>query len=133
MALMEMSKEFDNVVKLIDKMLSKSGDPADKSLSLSEEADNLLEEAIEVKQETLKRKIDAECLKEEIGDVLWDVILLSKIAEKSKLFALDEMLNALKVKIKKRNPHVFGREKADSLKEAIEIKRKAKKEWEAEK
>lgn len=128
-----MSKNFDDVAKLIGKMLSERGDPADKSLSLSREADNLVEEAIEVKKETLKRKIDAERLKEEIGDVLWDVILLSKIAEKRKLLTLNEMLKALKVKIKKRNPHVFGRKEAHSLKEALEIKRIAKKEWGAEK
>ncbi|MBI2530124.1 MAG: hypothetical protein HYW05_03195 [Candidatus Diapherotrites archaeon] len=127
-----MSRNFDDVAKLIDKMLSKKGDVADRSLSLSAEADNLIEEAREVKQETLRRRIDAKCLKEEIGDVLWDVILLSKISEKKKLFTLDEMLKALKIKIKKRNPHVFGKEKANSLEEAVEAKRRAKKEWKAE-
>jgi len=128
-----MSRTFNDVAKLIEKMLSKRGDPVDRSLSLSAEADNLIEEAREVKQETLRRKIDAKRLKEEIGDVLWDVILLSKIAEKQKLFTLQEMLALLKKKIKQRNPHVFGKERANSLKEVIEAKRRAKREWKARK
>ena len=122
---------FQEVVNLIEQILSENGCPLDKGLSLKDEANNLIEEANEVRQEILRKNINAEYLKEEIGDVLWDVIILSKIAEKRKLFSLDEMLELLKRKIKQRNPHVFGKEKANSLKEAIEAKRRAKREWKA--
>lgn len=51
---------------------------------------------------------DKEHAKEELGDVLWNVLFMAKAAEKEGLFTFDEVVETLLKKVLRRNPHVFG-------------------------
>ena len=51
---------------------------------------------------------DYENLKEELGDVLLQVVLNSEIASEQGLFSFDDVIQMLCEKLIRRHPHVFG-------------------------
>ena len=71
---------------------------------LKEEADEVLE-AIEKK--------DYFSLKEELGDLLWNILFITNIAEEQGLFNLKEVLENVKEKMIRRHPHVYGNASKD--------------------
>ena len=64
---------------------------------------------------------DMENLKEELGDLLLQVIFYAQIAAEDGYFTLDDVMNGLGRKLVRRHPHVFGDEKADSAEEALQL------------
>ena len=66
----------------------------------------LLEEAYEV-LETIDQH-DTQKLKEELGDVLLQVVFHSQIAAETQAFTVEEVLETLAAKLIRRHPHVFG-------------------------
>jgi len=79
---------------------------------------NLIDEAKEV-EEAVKDN-DAEQLKEELGDVLWNVLFLTKKAEAQGLFVMKEVIDMIHEKMVRRHPHVF-KEKTDDVKRIKEL------------
>ena len=76
----------------------------------------VVEEAYEVSDAIAKK--DYENLKEELGDVLLQVIFQAEIANELKLFNFDEIVDSLNKKLIRRHPHVFeGAPKPLSAKE----------------
>ena len=69
----------------------------------------LIEEAYEV-VEAIKNK-DSENIKEELGDLLLQILLHSKIKEDEKDFSFQDIVNTLCKKIIRRHPHVFKNKK----------------------
>ena len=55
---------------------------------------------------------DMENLCEELGDVLFQVLMHSRIAEENGAFTMDDVINGLCEKMVRRHPHVFGDAKA---------------------
>lgn len=66
----------------------------------------ILEEAQELEQAVLNN--DAEELKEELGDLLWNILVLSNIAEKDGLFNLKDVLDQVYQKMIERHPHIIN-------------------------
>ncbi len=89
---------------------------------LKEEADELIE-AI--------NNNDFPHMKEELGDLLIQVMFHSQIASKEGRFDIEDVIDYLIKKLKRRHPHVFGKTKVRSAKEIIanwgKIKRKERK------
>ena len=73
----------------------------------------LLEEAYEV-VDAVNRK-DFDNLKEELGDVLMEVVFYSLIAQEENKFDLSQVISGVTDKMVRRHPHVFSHEKADSI------------------
>jgi nucleoside triphosphate diphosphatase len=65
-----------------------------------------IEEAYEV-ADAIARE-DSAALKEELGDLLFQVILHARIAEQAGQFSLDDVANAIADKMERRHPHLFG-------------------------
>jgi nucleoside triphosphate diphosphatase len=65
-----------------------------------------IEEAYEVADAIVRDDTDA--LKEELGDLLFQVILHSRIAEQAGRFSLDDVAEAIADKMERRHPHIFG-------------------------
>lgn len=69
---------------------------------------------------------------EELGDVLFLLVLYSRIGEEMGDFSLDEVIDGICRKMVRRHPHVFGSVKIHSLEEAhalwkqIKLEEKAK-------
>lgn len=64
-------------------------------------------------------KKDFENMKEEFGDVFWDLLGIGVIAEEQKLFTVKEALEESLEKIKRRKPWIFGNEKVKNREEAV--------------
>lgn len=86
----------------------------------------LLEESYEV-VEAIERK-NSDNLREELGDLLLQVVFLSQLAKEENLFTFDEVVNEVAEKIYRRHPHVFGQEQATNEQEALEHWNKTKSE-----
>jgi tetrapyrrole methylase family protein/MazG family protein len=55
---------------------------------------------------------DAEHMKEELGDVLYQVYAHARIADEKGLFTIDDVAEGISEKLVRRHPHVFGEEQA---------------------
>jgi tetrapyrrole methylase family protein / MazG family protein len=85
----------------------------------------LLEEAYEAYDAIEKN--DTENLKEELGDLLYQVYAHSQIWSEIQKFDIDDVANGIITKLIRRHPHVFGDEKVESAREVIEKWEKIKK------
>ena len=70
---------------------------------------------------------DIENLKEELGDLLLQVIFYAQLAREDGLFTLEDVMNGLGRKLVRRHPHVFGDAKAETPEEALALWRSVKK------
>lgn len=86
----------------------------------------LLEEVHEV-FEALDNK-DIPHFREELGDLLLQVVFHAQIASEDDLFTLSEVLADLVAKLKKRHPHIFGDARADTSDEVLERWERIKKQ-----
>jgi len=90
----------------------KTGCPWDKEQSFESIAGCTIEEAYEV-VEAIDNK-DYESLKDELGDLLFQVSFHSQIAEEMGLFTLDDVIDSVTEKLIRRHPHVFSDKKISS-------------------
>jgi nucleoside triphosphate diphosphatase len=65
-----------------------------------------IEEAYEV-ADAIARD-DPAAIKEELGDLLFQVVLHARIAEQAGQFSLDDVESAIADKMERRHPHIFG-------------------------
>ena len=74
-------------------------------------------------------------LKEELGDLLLQVVMHAQIAEEEGLFTMDDVIQGICEKMIRRHPHVFGKETVSDSEEvldkwdSIKKREKAGKEW----
>lgn len=66
---------------------------------------------------------DADELREELGDVLYQVVLHAGMAEE---FDLEDVAAGARDKMVRRHPHVFGDERADTVEDVVRVWRAAK-------
>lgn len=114
-----------NLLKLARKLRSKTGCPWDQKQTMKKIPPMLIEESQEI-AEAIQKK-DWKNLKEEIGDVLFNLCLLIIMAEEKKLFTAPEVINACDKKIRTRHTWVFGKDKARTAAEALKLWKKNKK------
>ena len=69
-----------------------------------------MEEAAEVVSgiNILKETGNADNLKEELGDLLLQVVMHAQIAEEEGLFTMEDVIGGITEKMIRRHPHVFG-------------------------
>lgn len=65
------------------------------------------------------KKGDYHHMKEELGDILLQVMFHSQIASKENRFDVEEVIDGLIKKLKRRHPHVFGKVKVKSTRQII--------------
>src|SRR5215813_2059759 len=83
-----------------------TGCPWDLEQSFATIAPYTIEEAYEV-ADAIQRG-DLEHLKEELGDLLLQVVYHSRMAEEQGAFAFADVADAITAKMVRRHPHVFG-------------------------
>jgi nucleoside triphosphate diphosphatase len=69
---------------------------------------------------------DADEMREELGDVLYQVVLHAGIAARDGEFDLEDVAAAARDKMISRHPHVFGDETADTFEDVVRVWRAAK-------
>lgn len=132
--------EIERLKEIVQKLRSEDGCAWDKVQTHSSLKPGCIEEAAEVIGgiNILEKTGDPTNLKEELGDLLLQIMFHSVIAEEEGLFTFDDVAATISEKMIRRHPHVFGDMKyasEEELHEAwAEIKRKEKvgREWEAE-
>ena len=97
--------DFDVFVQLMKVLRSPGGCPWDIKQTHESIAKNMVEEAYEV-VDAIEKK-DSAHLKEELGDVLEQVVLHSQIAEDQNEFSIDDVIQDVTKKMIRRHPHVF--------------------------
>ncbi|ROP64755.1 MazG family protein [Curtobacterium sp. ZW137] len=65
-------------------------------------------------------------LREELGDVLYQVVLHAGIAARAGEFDLEDVAASVRDKMVRRHPHVFGDERADTVEDVVRVWRAAK-------
>ena len=85
-----------------------SGCPWDQEQDFDSIAPYTLEEAYEVVDAIQRR--DADDLKDELGDLLFQVVYHAQMASEQGWFAFEEVVAAICGKLVRRHPHVFGDE-----------------------
>ena len=116
--------EFDELVGIVKKLRAECPwdmEQTHESLSrhLIEEAYELLDALASIQEEDSNYAQ----VKDELGDLLLQILLHSKIAEENNHFAIVDVIDSLKSKLIERHPHVFGDVKLDSAEEV-------EKQWE---
>lgn len=120
-----MKESFEKLAKLVEHLGERC--PWDRKQTPESVVKELQSEAKEV-AEALEKN-DAHELKEELGDVLWDVLFLANMAKKRGLFDIKNVLDNMHEKMVRRHPHVFNNQKLkikDVEKEWKEHKQKEK-------
>lgn len=123
-----MKESFDEMLDALRKNIKHCGWV--KGHTVESYTKEIVNEANEIKEAIDKK--DFENLKEEIGDLLWDVLTLAMIAERDNLFNAKDALKSVTEKMKRRKPYIFEGKKVSS-EEAKEIFKKAKEEEKNEK
>lgn len=101
-----MSERFDKVAGIMAALRAPNGCPWDRKQTHKSLKPYLLEETYEV-LETIDHGDEA-TLREELGDVLLQVLFHSQIAAEAGTFTIDDVLETLAEKLIRRHPHVFG-------------------------
>ncbi len=113
----EMCEEFINLVKIMEKLRGPEGCPWDKKQDYFSLKEYILEEAYEVVAALEEKNLSN--FKEELGDLLLQVIFESQIAREKNDFDLKDVIKGINEKLITRHPHVFGDLK---LNNAMEVK-----------
>lgn len=100
-----------NIVGRIVAIMARLRDPADgcewdSVQTFATIAPYTIEEAYEVADAIARG--DMADLKDELGDLLLQVVFHSRIAEEAGLFDLHDVVNAISDKMERRHPHIFG-------------------------
>jgi tetrapyrrole methylase family protein/MazG family protein len=98
--------DFDRLVRTIWRLRQPDGCPWDKVQTHASIESNMIEEAYEAVD--CIEAGDATHLREELGDVLEQVLLHAQIADDSGEFTIDDVCRELNEKLVRRHPHVFG-------------------------
>ena len=101
-----MSERFTKLVEIMATLRAQNGCPWDRKQTHESLKPYLLEETYEV-LETIDQG-DRAKLREELGDVLLQVIFHSQIATEAGTFTIEDVLDILNEKLIRRHPHVFG-------------------------
>jgi tetrapyrrole methylase family protein/MazG family protein len=103
-----MSEPFQTVVQLMARLRAPDGCPWDRKQTAESLKPYLIEETYEV-LDALDQK-DAGRLREELGDLLLQILFHAQIAAEQGTFTIDDVLRSLAEKLIRRHPHVFGTE-----------------------
>ena len=115
-----MSKNFDELIDVMARLRAPGGCPWDREQTYESLAPYLLEEAFEsfdAIQDASEGK--PENLREELGDLLLQIIFHSQIAEELGDFTIEDVCAGITKKMVLRHPHVFGDKKFDTATDVL--------------
>lgn len=123
---------FEEFADIIKALRSENGCPWDKEQTHNSLKPCMMEEAAELLAaiRIYDTSGNYENMREELGDILLQVVMHSQIASEEGLFSIDDVISEVSEKMIRRHPHVFGTVKADTADEVLsnwdDIKKKEK-------
>jgi tetrapyrrole methylase family protein / MazG family protein len=103
---------------VVAKLRAPDGCPWDREQTHASLRPYLLQEAYEVLAALDDE--DTARLPDELGDLLWQVLIHTQLAEEAGEFTMTDVLAGIAAKLVRRHPHVFGEEEAGSAREVEE-------------
>lgn len=125
-------EKFQELVGILARLRGPGGCPWDKEQDASTLKDYFLEEVYEA-FDALERN-DFRAVAEELGDVLMEIVFLSRVFEERGEFSAADALAEINAKMIRRHPHVFGGEKletAEAVTNAWNVRKKEEKKRES--
>ena len=119
-------KNLEELISIIRKLRAPDGCPWDREQTHYSLRPNMIEEAYEAVDAIDDN--DMKHLKEELGDVLLQVVLHSQIASEEGAFDIEDVAQELNKKLIHRHPHVFGNAKIDNSADVLQAWDKLKAE-----
>ena len=109
-------------ILVVEELRSEHGCPWDKAQTHESLRMQLIEEAYEAADAMLSyhSKGEIDNLREELGDILLQVVLHSIIAEEEHIFTLEDVVKEITEKMIHRHPHVFHRSNLNEQKKTWE-------------
>lgn len=108
---------FDDLVTIVAMLRSEGGCPWDIEQTHKSIRNDFIEETYEV-IEAIDTD-DPKLLREELGDVMLQVVFHARISEEDKVFTIDDVANDICAKLIHRHPHVFGNVCAETPEEVL--------------
>ncbi|WP_288456440.1 nucleoside triphosphate pyrophosphohydrolase [uncultured Sphingomonas sp.] len=99
---------IERLVTIMARLRGPDGCEWDRAQTFATIAPYTIEEAYEVADAIERGELDD--LKDELGDLLLQVVFHSRIAEEAGAFALPDVVDAISDKMERRHPHIFGGE-----------------------
>ena len=102
-------REFDQLAEIVSKLRKEC--PWDMEQTHESLSKHLIEEAYELLDALAsldQTESSKASLKEELGDLMLQIMLHAKIAEDNNFFNISDVINTLNAKLKVRHPHVYG-------------------------
>ena len=100
--------ELDRLTRLMARLRGPGGCPWDRVQTFATIAPYTIEEAYEVADAVAAG--DMAALRDELGDLLFQVVFHARMAEEAGHFTLAEVIAAITAKMERRHPHIFGRD-----------------------
>ena len=108
--------KINKLIKIMKKLRDpKDGCPWDKVQTLESIIPHSIEEVYEVAEQVYSKNYKK--LKEELGDLLFQVVYLSQIASEKNKFNFDDVVEVISTKMISRHPHVFKDKKFKNMKD----------------
>lgn len=117
-----MSTPIDELRKIVARLRAPDGCPWDREQTHASLRSDMIEEAYEA-VEAIEEGDDAH-FREELGDLLLQVVMHSQIASETSRFTFDEVAAEIATKLVRRHPHVFGEADAKNTEAVL-------KQWDA--
>lgn len=104
---MQPSRDIGRLIEIMARLRTpKTGCPWDLKQNFATIAPYTIEEAYEVADAIARNDMDG--LKDELGDLLLQVVFHARMAEEAKQFVFEDVVLAINEKLIRRHPHVFG-------------------------
>ncbi len=118
---MDKKASFQELQELAKILRSPEGCPWDREQTIASMLEHIEEEAHEVCQAI--KNGDHDNLKEELGDVLFQVVMIAQIAKEKGYFEMKDVLGHIDHKIRSRHTWVFGedKDKVNSAEDALKL------------
>jgi MazG family protein len=114
---MSAGREMEKLLALMARLRGARGCPWDREQTLRSLRPYVLEEAYEL-VEAMERG-SASGIREELGDLLLEIVFVNQIAEEQDLLTMEEVIRQVHDKLVRRHPHVFAEEEAGSAAAAL--------------
>lgn len=123
---MEQKYNFKDFTDIIRTLRSENGCPWDREQTHESLKPCMIEECYEV-VDAINNK-DMFNFREELGDVLLQVVMHAVIAEETDKFTIDDVIQDISEKMIRRHPHVFGTGQAETAEDVLQTWEQVKKE-----
>lgn len=128
---MEKKRTFYDLIEIVRKLRSEGGCPWDRKQTHDSLTGCIEEESGEVVS-AIKNQ-DMENLCEELGDLLYLIVMNAEIAEDNKEFSMEDITEGICAKMVRRHPNVFGDVKVNSWEEGVDLWNQIKKQEKSKK